>query len=387
MSENTETTTEATESAAPFAEILAETNQPEAVTAMMVEKLNSLFDLIVRHNSRVIRIQQAKQQDPNNVEMLDSVWTNLTNAKAAPAEILEAEEKYQAVVDEMLSLKDTLRAWAKTQIKPPLSEEEAAKERAAANEEAKLIESEMVAAESFAKIADSMLEAVGKPIPGGIFDYMPAVESLKPGRGRKSSGSDGMSYRTRLDSVTWDGVPMTKEQTRKGVTSTVSNFMVMADNWNAKFNAEKFPENGISDETLERAMYASAGKEFRDKDGLPEVVEFTFTKTVKQQNANDDSATEIPITAKIVAKRNVTVAGAAAKAKENAESKSDDAPKSDEKSDEKQSDDKPADSTESPKSETTTESDKPGNASVPAPNSKAAAVAARKAQSNPAQSK
>jgi hypothetical protein len=299
MSETTEVKAEDAVTESPFAAILADTGQPQAVTDMIEKTLTGLFELVARHNSRVLRIQQTRAADANDESVLDALWTTRTNANQAPAEILEIEKNYQAVVEEMMKLKDKLRAWAKTQIQPPLTPEQVEIERKAANEEAKLIEDEKARAAAFADIADQYLTIAGKAIDGGVLSLIPEVQSIKGGRGRKSMGgiSEGRQYRTRIDTVEMDGVVVTK--------GGKSNFIIAADVLNEKWNAKKLTDNAIDDETLERRMYEAYNASFRDSAALPEVVEFDFTRDIEVQNPNDEKTTKIPQTVKFKVTRNV----------------------------------------------------------------------------------
>jgi hypothetical protein len=200
MSESTAATAEpATEST--FGPILAKAGVPAKVQAKITRRLDDLYNLVISHNSRVLRIQQTKATDPNNAEVLDSIWANRVESKSAPAEIIEAEQKYDALRDEAEKLLKKLREFAKTQIEPPLSADQMEAERKAANEEAKLIDESKSAATAMAEMADEFLELAEESVPGGIMSLIPQVESLKNTRGRKAStggsSSEGL-YRTRI---------------------------------------------------------------------------------------------------------------------------------------------------------------------------------------------
>lgn len=296
----TETETETAPVESPFRAILAKTDQPDVVTNMIAEKLDGLFALVIRHNSRALRIQQTKAADPNNETLLDSIWENAANSKTAPADILEIEAKYQDLREECEAILKTLRAFAKTKVEQPLSADQVEKERKTANEEAKLIADETAAAEAFAKIADQYLEIAGESVEGGILSLIPPVESLKNTRGgKKSTGgtSSSGSYRTRLDSVSING----KKVERGGK----SNFIVAADILCKEWNVAKFPENTVTDEVLERAMYAAHNTTFRDSGSLPPSLSFEYSREIKVQNPNDNSAKLYPVTVKFDIVRNI----------------------------------------------------------------------------------
>jgi virulence-associated protein VagC len=256
MSESTAATTEpATEST--FGPILAKAGVPAKVQAKITRRLDDLYNLVISHNSRVLRIQQTKATDPNNAEVLDSIWANRVESKSAPAEIIEAEQKYDALRDEAEKLLKKLREFAKTQIEPPLSADQMEAERKAANEEAKLIDESKSAATAMAEMADEFLELAEESVPGGIMSLIPQVESLKNTRGRKAStgGTSGEGlYRTRISA---------------------------------------------------RAMYEAFNATYRDAPSLPVELDFDFTKDVAVQRPNDDSVTIVPVTKKFHVVRNV----------------------------------------------------------------------------------
>lgn len=230
-----------------FASIVAKTGQPPKVQARITEKLDALYNLVIRHNSRVLRIQQTKQADPNNVEMLDSSWANAVNAKTAPAEIMEAEAEYQSLIAESEKLLAKLRDFAKTQIKPPLSPEEVDKEKKSAAEEAKLIDDTKESAKAYADIVDEYLEMLDDSIDGGVMSMIPAVESLRNTRGRRASGgsSGEGKYRTRFDSVLIDGTRVSRIVRKHGVDTEESNLVLAAETLNKEWNASALPQNEV----------------------------------------------------------------------------------------------------------------------------------------------
>lgn len=290
-----------------FASIVAKTGQPPKVQSRITEKLDTLYSLVIRHNSRVLRIQQTKQADPNNVEMLDSSWANAVNAKTAPAEILEAEAEYQSLIAESEKLLTKLREFAKTRIEPPLSAEEVEKEKKAAAEEAKLIDDSKESAKAFAEIVDEYLEMLDEPIDGGIMSMIPDVESLRNTRGRRASAGSSSEgkYRTRFDSVLIDGTKVSRIVKKHGADVEESNLVIAAETLNKEWNASALPQNEVTDEQLERAMYDSQNKPFRNTDGMEVEFDFDFTKEIAIQQPNDDSVKMVPMTKRFHIVRNV----------------------------------------------------------------------------------
>lgn len=306
MSESQVSTETATESV--FAPYLAKTGQPPKVQARMAKKLDDLYALVTRHNSRVLRINQTKATDPNNVDMLDASWANAVNAQTAPADIVEAEAKYQALIEQTEKLLSQLREFAKTQIKPPLSAEEMDREKKAANEEAKLIDDTRESAKAFAEIIDEYLDMMDEPIDGGIMSLIPNVESMKNTRGRKASGGSSSEgkYRTRFDSVSIDGTKVSRIVTKRGgEKSEESTLVIAAEILNRKWNAAHLPQNEVTDEELERAMYDSQNQPFRNTEGMAVEFDFEFTKDIAVQQPNDDSVKVAPVTTKFHIIRNV----------------------------------------------------------------------------------
>jgi hypothetical protein len=349
-------------SESPFGSILAKTGQNEKVTGKIQASLDGLFNLITRHNSRVMRIQQTRAVNPNDPELLDTIRRN-------QPELADENAEFEAIAEEYEAKLAALREKAKEFVKPPLSEEEVERERKAANEEAKLIEDEMARAEAFADMADTMLEMMDAKVDGGILSLIPPIESLKGRRkASTSSGSGAGAYRTRIEKVTVDGEEAFRLRTIRGEEVRESNLIHAANLLNAKWNSERLPQNAVTDEALERAMYASKGVEFRDSTSLPPVVEFDFTKEIAVQQPNDDSVKVEPQTVHLVVTR---------KLREDQMKKTDE--KTDDKSDDKSDDNSAKADDNSATAPEVTDEKKSDAAPV---NAKAAAVAQKKAASS-----
>lgn len=280
-----------------FTEVLAQTNLPEPARNMIEDKLSIAMKLIQENNSRVLRINQSKAQDPSNTEYLDSVWK--LNEEKDP-EITELEEKYQAVVEEYERLLAALRNSAKKQIKPPLSEDEAQNLRKLVNESADTMNEARVAAAGMAEMADQMLKLAGKPVEGGIMSMLPEIESLKNRRGRKAAGGSNQGvYATRVADIQIDGRTTNRTVKKDGVDTIKGNWIYAADALSKQFNSEHVPGNTVAPEELERAYFDSKNVEFRDKASMPETHTFAFTKEIGKPNPNDGEIVKAPVTVNI----------------------------------------------------------------------------------------
>lgn len=278
-------------------EILAATNLPEAALAPFKSKFDEAFNLIVQNNKWVAQVNAAKAQDPNNPEYLDSLWR--ANTESDP-EIDEIEPKYQALIEESEKLLKRLRELGKKQIQEALSEDQIKSVREQVNNAAPTISTATQKAAGMAEMIESFMTSLNQPVPdGGLMSLLPEVESLKNARGRKASTQAGgiPVYVTRTAGILIDGVSTNKDGKGK--------FAYGVEKLNELFNANAHPENAVSVEELEEAFWKAYGKPFRSVKSteLPEAFEFEFTKTVKVQNKNDDSFTEIPKTVKVTVLR------------------------------------------------------------------------------------
>lgn len=279
--------------------------EPEPVRVMVGEKLETAAKLIRENNSRVARVREAKATDPNNTEYLDNVWHRVIADKVDDKEMTQAEKRYQAAVQESEKQLTILRNAAKARhIQAPLSEEEIAKTKKLVNEGKAVITAARTAAESFAEMADKMLESLGKPaIEGGFISLLPQADSLLNARGRKSSGGSGETgnkYATRVIEIEVDGKSTNREKKNKqGVMAPAAHFNFVADDLSKMFGASQFAQNEVSAEEIEQAYYASRDVTFREAKDMPEDYTFKFTKDVTVQNPNDDSTKVEPVTKNI----------------------------------------------------------------------------------------
>lgn len=281
-----------------FSEVLAKTGLPEAALTPIEAKLQEAFDLIVENNKRVAQVNAAKAQDPNNVDYLDSLWR--THAVDDP-KIAAIEPRYQALTEELEKLLVQLREESKKHIPEQLSEEKTKEVRVLVNQSAPAIEKAKEAAETMVSVVEAVLAAKGEAIDGGILSMLPPIESLKNKRGRAAATADGIAkYMTRASEILVNG----KSTNRIVNGESAGKFNYAAEDLSATFNAEKFPENRVTPDTLEEAYYKSLGIQFRLKSAnLPEEHAFTFEKTVKVQNKNDDGTTDLPQKVQVIVKR------------------------------------------------------------------------------------
>ena len=294
---------------ATFEELLAATGLPDAALAPLREKYNEAFSLITKNNERIAEVNAAKAQDPTKpgyVDYLDSLW-----AAKAPQhpEMAEVESKYQTLVAESEKLLAQLREFAKSEVKPPLSEEEAKRVKAAINESTPAIQSARDGFAAMATMVDSYLTTLGKGIEGGLVSLLPQADSLRNPRGRKAASGE-KSYMTRLGFAELNG----KSIHRDGKT----NFRYLADSVSTAFGADKNPENKVTGEELEEAFFAALGKELRSVKSteIPLRTEFDFTKEI----AIGEGKTETK-TVKIAVGRNADDEKSDAKPEAKSESK------------------------------------------------------------------
>lgn len=293
MSENTENTetTEAIVVKTTFGEVLG-IIEPAPVREMIVAKLDESLNLRKAQNARVYEIQASKASDPNSFEVQDATWKRIqesTEEKSNEEKAITAKaNRFDKVAKEYERLLQELRDMAKAEIKPPLSEDEIKAKRKEYNDTKPIVEVADIAAKAMAEMADSILRPLGQEIEGGVFSLMPTVESLMNSRGRKSAGgtrsTDG--YATRIGSMTLDGEDIAK--------NGKYSWAILSNAINAKVNATRFPENGVTPLELEEEFFKSANLGWRDK-GLPEMHDFVLEKEIQVQNSNDDSTKSVPV--------------------------------------------------------------------------------------------
>lgn len=300
---DTKTVETAEESAPVTLESVLARIDVEPVRVMVFEKLNAAAELIRENNKRVLAIREAKDTDPNNVEYLDNVWKRVIAEGTDDKEMIQAEKRFQAAAKAYEKELAALRNAAKERhIQPPMSEEDQQKTRKAINEGKTIIANARAAAESFAEMADKMLESTGKQgVEGGVISLLPQVESLLNTRGRKASGGTdgGKTYATRIVEAFIDGKSTNRQVKRKGEMVNAAHFNYIAEELSKAFGSATFPANEITAEEVEKAYYDSKGAAFRDSGEMPEDHTFDFTKEITVQNTNDDSTKQEPHTKKI----------------------------------------------------------------------------------------
>jgi ElaB/YqjD/DUF883 family membrane-anchored ribosome-binding protein len=274
---------------ATFDELLAATGLPDAALAPLREKYNEALSLITRNNEQIAQVNASKAQDPTKPgysDYLDALW-----AAHAPKDekMAEVESNYQKLVSEAEKLLTQLRDFAKSKVKPPLSEDDAKKVKAAINEATPAIQSARVEFAAMATMVDSYLTTLGKGVEGGLVSLLPEADSLRNPRGRKAATGE-KSYMTRLCFAELNG----KNIHRDGKT----NFRYLADSVSTAFGADKFAENKVSGEELEEAFFKAIGKEFRSVKSteIPTRTEFDFTKEIKSgENTTETKTVKIAV--------------------------------------------------------------------------------------------
>lgn len=301
-----------------FSDVLAKTNLPPEALAPIESKLVEAFNLIVENNKRIAQVNAAKESDPNNEENLDRLWRLNATTDTAIAAI---EPQYQALIDESEKLLKQMRELAKKHIQPSLSEDEAKNVRKLVNESAPTIVKAKQSAADMAQIADTMLALphINAPIEGGIISLLPEIESLKQTRGRKAaaSGEAGKIYMTRVVEILLDG----KSSNKLIGGEMKGKFNYAAGDLSEMWGANLHPANLVSAEELETAYWEALDLPWRSKKNteLPESFSFEFSKTIRVQNKNDDSFTELPKTVKITVLQPKPVAAETPKAETPAE--------------------------------------------------------------------
>ena len=278
-------------------ELLRSSGFPPAAFDTFKSAFGEAYGLALQNNKWVAQVNQAKASDPNNTEYLDALWK--ANSDGDP-EITEKAEAFYAIAEEYEKLNAELRELGKKQIKEALSEEQIKATREKVNAAAPTIKTATEKAAAMAEMFESVLSSMNIKLPeNGLMSFLPEVESLKNTRGRKAATQAGgiPVYVTRTGGILIDGVSTNKDGKGK--------FAYGADKLSEMFGAAVHPENAVSVEELEEAFWKAYGKPFRSEKSteLPEAFEFEFSKTIKVQNKNDDSFTEIPKTVKVTVLR------------------------------------------------------------------------------------
>lgn len=269
---------------ATFSELLSKTNLPEAALAPLNKDVADYTAMVNQSNALVASVNAAKAQDPNNVDYLDKLW----RAKETDEAIAEKVTEFDAIAEQYEKLLKELRDHAKANYIPEQLSEDAAKNaRKQVNEMQPTISESRKAIASKLELVESVLRATGVEIPeGGLVTLLPQADSLKNARGRKAATTDGNigAYMTRCHDILLDG--KSTQVNGKG------KFTYAADALSQKWGGG---ENKVTGEEIEEAFYASLGRVFRDKsEELPLEHTFTFEKSIRVQNPNDDSKTEVP---------------------------------------------------------------------------------------------
>lgn len=259
---------------ATFEELLVATELPEAALKPLREKWEEALRLITDNNKRVAQVNAARAQDPNNVEYLDALWKSAQNNN--DTEIAPIAEKFDAISEEYERLLKQLREHAKKHVPEALSEEKTKEVRKLVNESEPTLKKAKAEFAAMATMVDSFLGSMGKGVEGGLASLLPDIESLKNTRGRKAATGSGEvgQYATRIGGFAIDG----RDIQRDGKC----NLAIGADSVSNIFGADKAPENKVSKEEIEKALFDHLGIEFRSKKGkdLPESTTFPFTKEI-----------------------------------------------------------------------------------------------------------
>jgi hypothetical protein len=277
-------------------EFFSKTGLQEAALKPIIEKVEEYLALVTQSNKWIAEINASRAADPTKPgyeDELDKLW-----AIHAPTDndMAEVESKYQALRAEAEKLLTQLRDFAKTKVPTPLSEEEAKNARKRVNEAAPAIADARKATAALLTIPESMLQLAKVPVPeGGLITLLPQADSLKSARGRKASSGERAPYATRVGDVLIDG--NSTQIDGKG------KFAYAAAKLSEMWNAQNVPANKVTAEEIEEAYFAAlpGSPEVRSikSTELPDSHEFEFTKTIKVRNANDDSYTDVPKTAKL----------------------------------------------------------------------------------------
>jgi hypothetical protein len=283
-----------------LSDLLKSTGIQEAGLKPLTDKIDKYNSLVTQSNIWVAQVSAARAQDPNNVDYLDSLWATHAPSDEKMAAI---EEEYQTLIAESEKKLKELREFAKTKVQPPLSEEEARDTRKKVNDAAPVIAETRKGIQAQFEMVENILKLTGAKLPeGGLVEFLPTADSLKSTRGRKAAtaSGEGKQYVTRIGEAFING-----ESTN---IDGKGRFSYAADKLTEMFNGKSVPTNKVTKEELEEAYFAS----LKDSNGnpvafrglssteIPEEHTFTFSKTIRVQNKNDDSFTEVPQNVKVV---------------------------------------------------------------------------------------
>jgi hypothetical protein len=268
-----------------IAEYLSKTGLQAEAFKPIVDKVEEHNALVAKSNDLVASINAAKAQDPNNVEYLDSRW----KANEQDPAIAEKVQEFYAVAETYERLLSELRSHAKANfVKPPLSEDQARDAKKSVNEFAPTIAEARKALAAQFEIFENILKLSGTQLPeGGLISLLPQPDSLKNARGRKAATESGIGiYMTRVNEVIVDGVSTNRDG--KGKLTYAAEFL------SEKWGANDLPENRVTGEEIEEALFAKLGKPVRSKDVKIQDVTFEFEKVIKVKNGADGTLKDLP---------------------------------------------------------------------------------------------
>jgi len=268
---------------------------------MLREKFAEHYVLVRTNDSKIARINESKDTDPNSAEYQDYTWKRVAGEGSDKA-IVTAEKRFQKIQKEHEEVLAQLRELAKPHMQPALSEDQVKELRKEVNEGKSALTDSAKALAGVADMANQMLAMAGTPIEAGILSLMPQPDSLMNARGRKAGSAEKRTggYATRLSEAFVDDAPIFKvKRDKEGNEYQHAHFNHIAEALSREFNEKEFPENQITSEEVEKAYYDSKSVAFRDSGEMPVDHTYEFTKSVKHRNSADNSVKDMPITKKI----------------------------------------------------------------------------------------
>lgn len=266
---------------------LAQTQFPEPALAPVKERVKSYSEMVSKSNELVASLNASKTDNANNPEFVDSRW-KANREDSAIADIVEQFEEVSELYEKLLK---RLRNHAVANYMPEVLDADAqTKARKTVNDMAPTIEQARKGLIEMLSMPEAMLKAQGVEFPEeGLISLLPTAESIKgSGRGRKAASGEGVSYTTRVGDVLIEG----KSTQRNGK----GKLDYAAEALSERFNGKAIPQNRVTKEELEEALFKAMDKPFRSVKSteLPPEVSFVFEKTIQVQNGNDDSFKEVP---------------------------------------------------------------------------------------------
>lgn len=266
---------------------LAQTQFPEPALAPVKERVKAYIEMVSKSNELVASLNASKTDNANNADFVDSRW----RANETDPAIADIVSQFDEVAELYEKLQKRLRDHAVANYMPEVLDADAqTKARKTVNDMAPTIEQSRKGLVEMLSMPEAMLKATGVEFPeDGLISLLPTAESIKgSGRGRKAASGEGVSYTTRVGDVLIDS----KSTQRNGK----GKLDYAADALSERFNAKAVPQNKVTKEELEEALFKAMGKPFRSVKSteLPDEVSFVFEKTIQVQNGNDDSFKEVP---------------------------------------------------------------------------------------------